>query len=215
MEINYCLKKGKGKGNLYLPSFVVTLFCRRALMSSRSYVAALLCRRALMSPRSYVAALLCRRALMSHALLSLALFAARFCRDTYNFALYKCYIEHSKTHRDRNVHGLPPKNLLREGEKAINRGNQRQKGEVHGGLTRRRSEVHEVRWRGFVQVPPPQIAKRIKDFTTEGLRSPDRTPSGSRSRQVLPAQVVPGLTGRSRIYPPAKSGRSSGDPSIL
>jgi hypothetical protein len=55
MEINYCLKKGKGKGNLYLPSFVVTLFCRRALMSSRSYVAALLCRRALMSPRSYVA----------------------------------------------------------------------------------------------------------------------------------------------------------------
>jgi hypothetical protein len=54
MEINYCLKKGKGKGNLYLPSFVVTLFCRRALMSSRSYVAALLCRRALMSPRSYV-----------------------------------------------------------------------------------------------------------------------------------------------------------------
>jgi hypothetical protein len=82
MEINYCLKKGKGKGNLYLPSFVVTLFCRRALMSSRSYVAALLCRRALMSPRSYVAALLCRRALMSHALLSRALFAARFCRDT-------------------------------------------------------------------------------------------------------------------------------------
>jgi hypothetical protein len=66
MEINYCLKKGKGKGNLYLPSFVVTLFCRRALMSSRSYVAALLCRRALMSPRSYVAR---------------ALFAARFCRD--------------------------------------------------------------------------------------------------------------------------------------
>jgi hypothetical protein len=60
MEINYCLKKGKGKGNLYLPSFVVTLFCRRALMSSRSYVAALLCRRAFMSPRSYVAALLCR-----------------------------------------------------------------------------------------------------------------------------------------------------------
>jgi hypothetical protein len=55
MEINYCLKKGKGKGNLYLPSFVVTLFCRRALMSSRSYVAALLCRSALMSPRSYVA----------------------------------------------------------------------------------------------------------------------------------------------------------------
>jgi hypothetical protein len=54
MEINYCLKKGKGKGNLYLP-FVVTLFCRRALMSSRSYVAALLCRSALMSPRSYVA----------------------------------------------------------------------------------------------------------------------------------------------------------------
>jgi hypothetical protein len=53
MEINYCLKKGKGKGNLYLPSFVVTLFCRRALMS-------LLCRRAFMSPRSYVAAHLCR-----------------------------------------------------------------------------------------------------------------------------------------------------------
>jgi hypothetical protein len=50
MEINYCLKKGKGKGNLYLPSFVVTLFCRRAFMS--------------------------------HALLSRALFAARFCRDT-------------------------------------------------------------------------------------------------------------------------------------
>jgi hypothetical protein len=75
MEINYCLKKGKGKGNLYLPSFVVTLFCRRALMSSRSYVAAL-----------YVAALLFRRALMSHALLSRALFAVRFCRDTHENA---------------------------------------------------------------------------------------------------------------------------------
>jgi hypothetical protein len=59
MEINYCLKKGKDKGNLYLPSFVVTLFYRRALMSSRSYVAALLCRRALMSPRSYVARSFC------------------------------------------------------------------------------------------------------------------------------------------------------------
>jgi hypothetical protein len=59
MEINYCLKKGKGKGNLYLPSFVVTLFCRRALMSPRFYVAALLCRRALMSPRSYVARSFC------------------------------------------------------------------------------------------------------------------------------------------------------------
>jgi hypothetical protein len=46
MEINYCLKKGKGKGNL--------------LLWSRSFVAALLCRRAFMSPRSYVAALLCR-----------------------------------------------------------------------------------------------------------------------------------------------------------
>jgi hypothetical protein len=60
MEINYCLKKGKGKGNLYLPSFVVTLFCGHALLSPRSYVVALLCRRAFMSPRSYVAALLCR-----------------------------------------------------------------------------------------------------------------------------------------------------------
>ncbi|KAH0811604.1 hypothetical protein GEV33_011188 [Tenebrio molitor] len=38
-------------------------------------------------------------------------------------------------------------------------------------LTRRRSEVHEGRWREFVQVPPPQIAKRIKEFTTEGLRT--------------------------------------------
>jgi hypothetical protein len=54
MEINYCLKKGKGKGNLYLPSFVVTLLFRRALMS--------------------------------HALLSRALFAARFCRDTHENA---------------------------------------------------------------------------------------------------------------------------------
>jgi hypothetical protein len=76
MEINYCLKKGKGKGNLYLPSFVVTLFCRRALMSSRSYVAALLCRRALMSPRSYVAALLCRT-LLCRTLLCRALFLRR------------------------------------------------------------------------------------------------------------------------------------------
>jgi hypothetical protein len=48
MEINYCLKKGKGKGNLYLPSFVVTLFCRRALISPRSYVA-----------RSFVARFFC------------------------------------------------------------------------------------------------------------------------------------------------------------
>jgi hypothetical protein len=56
MEINYCLKKGKGKGNLYL----FTFFCGHALLSPRSYVVALLCRRAFMSPRSYVAALLCR-----------------------------------------------------------------------------------------------------------------------------------------------------------
>jgi hypothetical protein len=68
MEINYCLKKGKDKGNLYLPPFVVKLFCRRALMSSRSYVAALLCRR---------------------ALLSRALFAARFCRDTMHNCVSK------------------------------------------------------------------------------------------------------------------------------
>jgi hypothetical protein len=54
MEINYCLKKGKGKGNLYLPSFAVTLFCRRALMSSRSYVAALFCR-TLFLRRAFVA----------------------------------------------------------------------------------------------------------------------------------------------------------------
>jgi hypothetical protein len=75
MEINYCLKKGKGKGNLYLPCFVViTLFCRRALMSSHSYVAALLC----------------RRALMSHALLSRALFVARFCRNTPH--THTCFI---------------------------------------------------------------------------------------------------------------------------
>jgi hypothetical protein len=57
MEINYYLKKGKG--NLYLPSFVVTLFCRRALMSPRFYVAALLCRtlfcRALFLRRAFVA----------------------------------------------------------------------------------------------------------------------------------------------------------------
>jgi hypothetical protein len=57
MEINYCLKKGKGKGNL--------------LLWSRSFVAALLCRRAFMSPRSYVAALLCRTLFLRRAFVAI------------------------------------------------------------------------------------------------------------------------------------------------
>jgi hypothetical protein len=54
-----------GTNSLYLRSFVATLFYRRALCSPRYFFAALLCRRALMSPCSYV-----------------AVFVARFCRDT-------------------------------------------------------------------------------------------------------------------------------------
>jgi hypothetical protein len=64
MEINYCLKKGKDKGNLYV-HFVLNVSGAFVVKCVRSFVAALLCRRALMSPRFYVAALLCRRALMS------------------------------------------------------------------------------------------------------------------------------------------------------
>jgi hypothetical protein len=41
-------------------------------------------------------------------------------------------LERSRTYCDKNLHGLPSKNPRREGAKAINRGNQGQKGEVHG-----------------------------------------------------------------------------------
>jgi hypothetical protein len=38
-------------------------------------------------------------------------------------------LEFCRTHRDKNVHGLPPKNPRREGAEAINQG---QKEGVHG-----------------------------------------------------------------------------------
>ncbi|KAH0818238.1 hypothetical protein GEV33_004553 [Tenebrio molitor] len=84
---------------------------------------------------------------------------------------------HARTHRDGNVHGFPPKNLRIEEVEAINRGNQRQREEVHGCSQDRSvvsawgGEVPEGRWRGFLQVPPSEIAKWIEHFTTEGLRT--------------------------------------------
>jgi hypothetical protein len=97
-----------------------------------------------------------------------------FCYDLNRRAIVNLRdcLECSRIHRDGNVLGLPPKNLRIEGVEAINRGNQRRNedfsrpfaggvvsawGESRGqsssefaGPTRRRSGVHEGRWRRFV-----------------------------------------------------------------
>ncbi|KAH0822733.1 hypothetical protein GEV33_000059 [Tenebrio molitor] len=58
------------------------------------------------------------------------------------------------------------------------------------------------RWRRFVHVPQPQIAKRIKEFTTTGS-----IPNAFADQDLVKfaVQVVTGLTGRSRIYPSGKA----------
>ncbi|KAH0818169.1 hypothetical protein GEV33_004621 [Tenebrio molitor] len=118
-------------------------------------------------------------------------------------------VERSRTHRDGNVHGLPPKNSRRS-DKSWEPGKD---GKVHGceeWLTGRHSEVHEAVGddSSRYHLPKSPNASRTSDLTATGLRT-ERF-SGSKSRQVLAVQIVPGLTGRSRIYQPPKSGRSSG-----
>ncbi|KAH0812072.1 hypothetical protein GEV33_010719 [Tenebrio molitor] len=102
----------------------------------------------------------------------------------------------------KNVQGLPSKNPRRGGAKAITRGNEGQKGEVHGcsqcKLTGRRSEVHE----GPLETirPSTTAPNRQADQELHYDRFQTERFCGSRSRQVLPVQVVPGLTGRAELF---------------
>jgi hypothetical protein len=124
--------------------------------------------------------------------------------------------------RDGNVLGLPPKNLRTEGVEAINRGNQRQRrifhdllpavlsvpGESQGDSDRvnlqgRRDDVVE-----FTRAVGDDSSKyhrphRQADHGLHYGRFQTERFCGSGSRRVLSVQVVPGLTGRCRIYPPA------------
>ncbi|KAH0817007.1 hypothetical protein GEV33_005784 [Tenebrio molitor] len=83
-----------------------------------------------------------------------------------------------RTHRDGNVHGLPPKNLRIEGAKAINRGNQRQKGKFTAirGVGRRDDVVEFSRVVGDdsskYNIPPP---KSPSGSRTSLRKVPDRT----------------------------------------
>ncbi|KAH0820265.1 hypothetical protein GEV33_002526 [Tenebrio molitor] len=109
---------------------------------------------------------------------------AKFKTALHNLEGEYCYdlnrraisLECSRTHRNKNVHGLPPKNLRRVGEKAINRGNQGQKREIHG-CWQCLKFMRVVGEDSSKYLPPPQIAKRIKD-SEQGLhygRLPNRT----------------------------------------
>ncbi|KAH0809335.1 hypothetical protein GEV33_013456 [Tenebrio molitor] len=130
----------------------------------------------------------------------------------------------TRIHRDGNVLGLPPKNLRTEGVEAINRGNQRQSedfsrpfaggvvsvpGESQGDSDRvnlqgRRDDVVE-----FTRAVGDDSSKyhrphRQADHGLHYGRLQTERFCGSGSRRVLSVQVVPGLTGRCRIYPPAR-----------
>ncbi|KAH0821773.1 hypothetical protein GEV33_001018 [Tenebrio molitor] len=127
-----------------------------------------------------------------------------------------------RIHRDGNVLGLPPKNLRTEGVEAINRGNQRRYGDFHDllpvvlsvsgetqgdsdrvNLQGRRDDVVE-----FTRAVGDDSSKyhrphRQADHGLHYGRLQTERFCGSGSRRVLSVQVVPGLTGRCRIYPPA------------
>ncbi|KAH0817963.1 hypothetical protein GEV33_004828 [Tenebrio molitor] len=111
----------------------------------------------------------------------------------------------SKTHRDGNVYGLPPKNLHIEGGKAINRGNQRQKGKFTAirGVGRRDDVVEFTRAVGDDSSKYHRPNRQADQGLHYGRFQTERF-CGSGSRRVLPVHVVPGLTGRCRIYPPAR-----------
>ncbi|KAH0818326.1 hypothetical protein GEV33_004465 [Tenebrio molitor] len=124
-----------------------------------------------------------------------------FCRR------YGCLeAECSRIHRDGNVLGLPPKNLRIEGVEAINRGNQRRNGDFSrpfAGSVGRRDDVVE-----FTRAVGDDSSKyhrphRQADHGLHYGRFQTERFCGSGSRRVLSVQVVPRLTGRCRIYPPA------------
>ncbi|KAH0807206.1 hypothetical protein GEV33_015584 [Tenebrio molitor] len=119
--------------------------------------------------------------------------------------IYEC----SRIHRDGNVLGLPPKNLRTEGVEAINRGNQRQNGDFSrpfaGSVvrpTRRRDVVEFTRAVGDDSSKYHRPHRQADHGLHYGRFQTERF-CGSGSRRVLSVQVVPGLTGRCRIYPPA------------
>ncbi|KAH0822718.1 hypothetical protein GEV33_000073 [Tenebrio molitor] len=110
-------------------------------------------------------------------------------------------------HRDGNVLRLPAKNLRTEGVEAINRGNQRQNGDFSrpfAGSVGRRDDVVE-----FTRAVGDDSSKyhrphRQADHGLHYGRFQTERFCGSGSHRVLSVQVVPGLTGRCRIYPPAR-----------
>ncbi|KAH0817218.1 hypothetical protein GEV33_005573 [Tenebrio molitor] len=109
-------------------------------------------------------------------------------------------------HRDGNVLGLPPKNLRTEGVEAINRGNQRQNEDFSrpfaGGVGRRDDVVEFTRAVGDDSSKYHRPHRQADHGLHYGRFQTERF-CGSGSRRVLSVQVVPGLTGRCRIYPPA------------
>jgi hypothetical protein len=148
----------------------------------------------------------------------------RYCYDLNRRAIVNLRdcLECSRIHRDGNVLGLPPKNLRTEGVEAINRGDQRRYGDFHDllpvvlsvsgesqgdsdrvNLQGRRDDVVE-----FTRAVGDDSSKyhrphRQADHGLHYGRLQTERFCGSGSRRVLSVQVVPGLTGRCRIYPPA------------
>ncbi|KAH0812665.1 hypothetical protein GEV33_010126 [Tenebrio molitor] len=116
------------------------------------------------------------------------------------------WVECTRIHRDGNVLGLPPKNLRTEGVEAINRGNQRQNGDFSrpfaGGVGRRDDVVEFTRAVGDDSSKYHRPHRQADHGLHYGRFQTERF-CGSGSRRVLSVQVVPGLTGRCRIYPPA------------
>ncbi|KAH0821211.1 hypothetical protein GEV33_001580 [Tenebrio molitor] len=112
----------------------------------------------------------------------------------------------ARIHRDGNVLGLPPKNLRTEGVEAINRGNQRQSERFSrpfaGGVGRRDDVVEFTRAVGDDSSKYHRPHRQADHGLHYGRFQTERF-CGSGSRGVLTVQVVPGLTGRCRIYPPA------------
>jgi hypothetical protein len=151
-------------------------------------------------------------------------FVQRYCYDLNRRAIVNLRdcLECSRIHRDGNVLGLPPKNLRIEGVEAINRGNQRRYGDFHDllpvvlsvpgesqgnsdrvNLQGRRDDVVE-----FTRAVGDDSSKyhrphRQADHGLHYGRFQTERFCGSGSRRVLSVQVVPGLTGRCRIHPPA------------
>ncbi|KAH0816063.1 hypothetical protein GEV33_006728 [Tenebrio molitor] len=97
-------------------------------------------------------------------------------------------------------------NLRTEGVEAINRGNQRQNGDFSrpfaGSVGRRDDVVKFTRAVGDDSSKYHRPHRQADHGLHYGRFQTERF-CGSGSRRVLSVQVVPGLTGRCRIYPPA------------